>query len=357
LPWSHFPASLQQDCAAWCDWLAGRDPLAEGPIRIVRPGTVAHRERQIRTFASALVLQGRDPGTITSLHDLVAIDALKTGLKFFIERSGGRSTTAIYDFASALKAIAKHHLNLGQPHLDRMAAIMRRLDVGRRGLTKTNRTRLRQLDDPQNALALLRLPCTLIDIATRNPRPKAGALQAEAAVAIEILLMAPMRISNLARLDLEQHMIRPGRGKNLHIVLEPEEVKNREPLDFPLPPDSVALIERYLSEFRPRLAPPGCTALFPGRGGGSKSLNALRDQICATVHRYTGMRVHVHWFRHAEAKLFLDDNPGSYEVVRRVLGHRSKSTTTTYYTGLETASAVRHFDATILKRRKGEKAE
>jgi integrase len=152
-------------------------------------------------------------------------------------------------------------------------------------------------------------------------------------------------------------MIRPGRGKNLHIVLEPEEVKNREPLDFPLPPDSVALIERYLSEFRPRLAPPGCTALFPGRGGGSKSLNALRDQICATVHRYTGMRVHVHWFRHAEAKLFLDDNPGSYEVVRRVLGHRSKSTTTTYYTGLETASAVRHFDATILKRRKGEKAE
>lgn len=65
LPWSHFPESLQQDCAAWCDRLAGRDPLGEGPVRIVRPGTVAHRERQIRTFASALAKQGRDPSTLT----------------------------------------------------------------------------------------------------------------------------------------------------------------------------------------------------------------------------------------------------------------------------------------------------
>ena len=90
LPWSHFPASLQRDCASWCDRLAGCDPLAEGPVRIVRPGTVAHRERQIRTFASALALQGRDPATLTSLRDLVEIDALKAGLMFLIERSGGK---------------------------------------------------------------------------------------------------------------------------------------------------------------------------------------------------------------------------------------------------------------------------
>jgi hypothetical protein len=34
-----------------------------------------------------------------------------------------------------------------------------------------------------------------------------------------------------------------------------------------------------------------------------------------------------------------------------VLGHRSIDTTTSYYTGLETAAAVRHFDNTILKLR------
>jgi integrase len=357
LPWSHFPASLQQDCAAWCDRLAGRDRLADGPVRIVRPGTVAHRQRQIRSFASALARQGRDPATLVSLKDLVEIETLKTGLKFLIERSSGKTTTAIYDFVSALKAVARHHLHVEQGHLDRITGIMRRLDVGRRGLTQKNRSRLRQLDDPQNAAALLRLPYTLIDVAAQNPRPHAGALQAQTAVAIEIELMAPIRIGNLARLDIERNLIRPGRGNKVHIVIEPEDVKNREPLDYPLPLESVALIERYLSEFRPRLAPPGCfTALFPGRSGGSKSLNRLCDQICATVHRYTGMRMHPHLFRHAGAKLYLDANPGSYEVIRRVLGHRSKSTATDFYTGLESASAVRHFDATILKLRHGAKA-
>jgi hypothetical protein len=267
LPWSSFPASLQQDCDAWCERLAGRDLLAEGHVRAVRPGTVAHRERQIRSFASALVLRGRDPGTIASLRDLVEIEAVKEGLRFLIERSGGKTTTAIYDFASALKAIARHHLHLEQAHLDRITAIMRRLDVGSHGLTQTNRTRLRQLDDPQQAGALLCLPHMLMGLAAHNPRPYAGALQAQAAVAIEILLMAPMRISNLARLDLDRNLVRSGGKGELHIVIEPEDVKNREPLDHPFPAEGEALIEHYLTEFRPRLAPPGGTLLFPGRDG------------------------------------------------------------------------------------------
>jgi integrase len=164
--------------------------------------------------------------------------------------------------------------------------------------------------------------------------------------------MAPVRIGNLARLDLDRNLIRPGCGKEIHIVIEPEDVKNDEPLHFPLPAESVALIDRYLNEFRPHLATPGCTALFPGRHGGSKSLKALRSQICGAVHRYTGMSIHPHLFRHIAAKLYLDEHPGGYEVIRRVLGHRSISTTTSFYCGLETVSAVRHFDETILKLRK-----
>jgi integrase len=62
--------------------------------------------------------------------------------------------------------------------------------------------------------------------------------------------------------------------------------------------------------------------------------------------------VNAHLFRHIGAKLYLDAHPGAYEVVRRVLGHRSMDTTTGFYTGLETAAAVRHFDETILRLRK-----
>ena len=56
--------------------------------------------------------------------------------------------------------------------------------------------------------------------------------------------------------------------------------------------------------------------------------------------------------RHLGAKLFLDLKPGFYEVVRRVLGHRSIDTTTASYTGFETKAAARHFDEIILKRRR-----
>ena len=352
LPWSAFPTSLQEDCNAWLDRLAGRDLFDEVPFRPVRPSTVRMREQQIRSFASALLLRGRDPSSITSLKDLVEIETFKEGLRFFIERRKGRITRPIYDLAAALKAIARHHLRLDRAQLDRMAAIIVRLDVKPPGLNEFNRSRLRQLDDPSNVDALLHLPQKLMGLAARHRNPRAGALLAQRAAAIEILLMAPLRLGNLTRLDLEQNLIRPGRGRELHIVIEAAEVKNREPLDYPLPPPSIALIEAYVKEFRPRLASPGCTALFPGRWGGPKGEDTLRGQITETVHAYTGMMMHPHLFRHAAAKLYLDANPGGHEIVRRVLGHRSIDTTTTYYSGLETAAAVRHYDTAILRRRK-----
>ena len=352
LPLTRFPASFQEDCKAWCDRLAGRDLLEEVSFRPARPITVRHRNFQIRSFASALVLCGRDPATIISLRDLIEIEAFKEGLKFFIERKGGKSTSAIAHLARSLKSIARHHLHLDRDHLDKLGTIIVRLEGGRRGLTETNRARLRQLDDLQNLAALLQLPRKLMGIAARNRRPHRGSVTAQIAVAIEILTMAPMRIRNLATLDIYRNFVRTGPNGGVHIVVEPEEVKNSEPLDYPLPPQSVEIIERYLREFRPRLAPAGSTALFPGRSGGPKAGNFLAQQISNTIHTYTGMRINPHLFRHVAAKLYLDANPGGYEVVRRVLGQRSINTTVRFYTGLETASAVRHFDATILRLRK-----
>jgi integrase len=357
LPLTSFPESFQRDCQDWCDRLAGRDLLEEMSFRPARPITVRHRNFQIRSFASALVLRGRDPSTITSLRDLVEIETFKEGLKFFIGRKGGKSTSAISHMARSLKAVGRHHLRLDRDQLDKLGAIIRRLEGDRRGLTETNRARLRQLDDLQNLEALLHLPRKLMSTATRNPRPHRGAVEAQIAVAIEILTMAPMRIRNLVELDLNRNLVRPGRGGAMHIVVEPEEVKNSEPLDYPLPPQTVDLIERYLREFRPRLAPAGNTALFPGRGGGPKVAGGLAEQISNTIQSYTGMRINPHLFRHIAAKLYLDANPGGYEVVRRVLGQRSINTTLRFYTGLETAAAVRHFDGTILRLRKEPNAQ
>jgi integrase len=350
--WDRFPEPFRGDCQAWLDRLAGRDLLEEAPFKPVRPATLAHREWQIRAFASALVGMGRDPATLTCLADLVEMEAFKTALRFFLDRDGG-PTTAIADFAGVMKAIARHHVRVEPDHLDRMGGIVRRLAPGRVGLTETNRTRLRPFDDRGNIGALLNLPAELMRQARRHRNPRRGAVQAQLAAAIEILLMAPIRMGNLAKLDIEQDLVRPGRGRALHIVIEPEEVKNREPLEHPLPPEGIDVVERYIREFRPRLASAGNTALFPGIGAGPKNQDFFGTQISRTIRAHTGLRVNPHLFRHVTAKLYLDQNPGSYEVVRRVLGHRSIDTTTAFYTGLETAAAVRHFDETILHLRRG----
>jgi integrase len=350
--WDRFPEPFRGDCQAWLDRLAGRDLLEDAPFRPVRPATLAHREWQIRAFASALVGMGRDPATLTCLADLVEMEAFKTALRFFLDREGGASTTAIADLAGTLKAIARHHVRAEPHHLNQMGGIIRRLAPGRIGLTETNRTRLRPFDDRGNILALLNLPEELMRQARRHRNLRRGAVLAQLAAAIGLLLMAPVRMSNLVMLDIERNLVKPGQGKALHIVIPPEEVKNREPLEYPLPPEIVDLLERYIRDFQPHLASAGNTALFPGIGGGPKNQAFFGTQISRTIRAHTGLRVHPHLFRHITAKLFLDANPGGYEVVRRVLGHRSIDTTTGFYTGLETPAAVRHFDKTILSLRR-----
>ncbi|NDB69993.1 MAG: hypothetical protein EB015_18725 [Methylocystaceae bacterium] len=65
----------------------------------------------------------------------------------------------------------------------------------------------------------------------------------------------------------------------------------------------------------------------------------------------------MHLFRHAGGKIFLDSKPGQYEVVRRVLGHKSLATTTSIYTGAETRSAGQLFAQVINDRRLDLEAE
>jgi integrase len=66
------------------------------------------------------------------------------------------------------------------------------------------------------------------------------------------------------------------------------------------------------------------------------------------VFRFTGLQFNPHLFRHLAAKLFLEQRPGQYEVVREVLGHASMRTTTGSYTGGEARAAGDHFAEVVL---------
>jgi hypothetical protein len=199
LPWAAFPGSLYADAMRYLDRLGGSDPLEELPFRPVRPLTLQHREYQIRQFASALVMRGRDASTLTSLADLVAVDTFKDGLRYLLERRGGKSTATTVHLATSLKAIARHHVRADAHHLERMAAVISRLDAPKRGLNAKNRSRLRALDDPKTASALVQLPAKLMTLADRERHALRAARLAQTAVALEVLLMAPIRSAISAR--------------------------------------------------------------------------------------------------------------------------------------------------------------
>ena len=90
--------------------------------------------------------------------------------------------------------------------------------------------------------------------------------------------------------------------------------------------------------------------LFPGEAGNHKEKISFSTQIVERVQEWTGLRITVHQFRHAAGALILKHRPGEYELVRRVLGHKSAQTTKNFYLSLETTQASEIFTDIVRQR-------
>jgi integrase len=319
--------------------------------------TIRNQRVWLIEIATALALSGRDLGSIRSLADLVGIEAVKTALMFFWNRNGRRKTGQLHNFARLLVNIAKHWVNVPPAQLGQLQALRRQVDPGRGGLTDRNRTRLRVFDDPANVERLVNLPETMTRPLVRLPsRVYNDAVRFQSAVAIAIQLVAPLRAKNLAGLMLDRHFVRSRPGPNgvVHLVIAAGEVKNKNPLEFELPPDVVRLLDFYNERFRPLLLKEPSPFLFPARQGGAKAPAQLAAQVKRAIKTSTGLIVNLHLFRHIGAFLYLKAYPGDYETVRLLLGHKDQATTVRAYCGLERNDAIRRYDKLIGSYRRNE---
>ena len=73
----------------------------------------------------------------------------------------------------------------------------------------------------------------------------------------------------------------------------------------------------------------------------------LRDTVKAITDERLGIAINPHAFRHLAGYIFLKEYPGHYEEVRKLLGHKSITTTVRSYCGLEGESAAVRFDKII----------
>ena len=355
LPPSAFPDSFHEDLERWLNRLSGRDLFGDHDLaRPLRPSTLKTREAQMRYFASALVHAGMPSREITGLHALVSVSNFRRGLEWLYDRAGGKTTVGLGLVAKALVTMAKRYAEVPQADLEGMKRISKRLLVPFNGMTEKNRERLRAFDDPVNELALHDLPPLLVRQSRKEKSPGSAAVKVQMAFAIELLLNFPLRMKNLANLNLSRHVsrTRTGRYEVVHIVIPGEETKNGRPIEFELPASVVEVLNLYLKQRRPHLVrgeDPGW--LFPGRNGERKHPVGLSTQISQTIMKYTGLHVNPHLFRHIDAKISLEEDPGNYEQPRRLLQHDSIDTTTKFYTGFETKAAGKRFDGQVLERR------
>lgn len=352
LPWSSFPLSLKADLDAYLDRLAGGDVLDAMDRRPLRPASLKSLKHELGIYVSALVHRGHDPQTLRTLRDVVTVPLVRDGLRFFLDRAQNRSTAQAFRIAFRVRGLAQHWVGVDAAHLAALRKLCKNLDPGQSSMTAKNRSRLRQFDDEANIRKLVNLPAELAAQVARCKEPTAAeALLLQTALAVEVLLMVPMRRKNLAHLDLERHFSRT-RGGVAHLVIPAHEVKNSTEIAAVLPPPTVRLLDLYVQRYRPLLLAEPSPWLFPGLADRPKSLERLGLQISGTIKRQTGLLVNTHLFRHIAAKLFLDANPGAYGVVRLLHGHKSVDTTTNFYCGAESNAAFQQYDLQVIAPRR-----
>ena len=230
------------------------------------------------------------------LSALLTPELVKRGMRWFLGRNDGKPSKHIGEIAWALRCYAVKYRDPSTETATFFAEVLPKLRQQQTGLSEKNITAMAQFDDP---------------------------------LAVERFLLLPQRLWDLAL------------------------AKTKTVEDGTLRQEATsARVQRYIKDWRCLLLPKSNPYLFSGRDGKAKDQAALRKQIEKTLWDHAALRLTPHQFRHAAAKILLDARPGFYEVVRKILGHKSMVTTYSHYAGAETQAAVELYGDIITDHRR-----
>jgi integrase len=342
--WQQLLASFRDDVERHLAWTAVPDPLDDkARRRPLAPKTRRLRREHIHSAVSAAIAGEIDPAQLTSLATLVAPEMFRVALGHRWKEDGRKLTAYTDGVAGTLVAIAQEWVKVPAETLTSLKGMRRKLGNLPTGLTPKNQTTLRQFDDPRLIEKLMTLPDKLWRRARRDlAKSRRPFIELQSALAIDFLIHVPLRMENLSALKFGVNLHWPqGPGRAVQVVFAADETKNQVPLEFEIPAALADRFYTYRNEIAPVVTGKRPDAVFVTWTGKPRGQAAITDAIEKTILKNLGVRLTPHQFRHLVAKIILDANPGAYELVRQMLGHKNTKTTTNFYAGIDTRRAGR----------------
>jgi integrase len=354
MAWQRLSASFREDVERHLAWAAVPDPLADGArARALASQSLHLRRTHIHSAVSAAAAAGVPLEQIESLESLVEPDTFKTVLRHLWQQEGCKLSAYTHGIAVTLIAIASEWGRAPADTITTLKALRSKLGALPSGLTDKNQSLLRQFEDPRLIADLNQLPDKLWHTARRGvATSRRSFIDLQTALAIDLLLHFGLRMQNLASMRFEQHLHWPqGRRKPALLTFRSDETKNDIVLEFEVPTVLAERLQVYRHEIAPAVIGERPDWVFVGSTGRPKTQDAIAVAIAKTILRYLGVKITPHQFRHLAAKFHLEANPGAYELVRQLLGHRNLTTTTEFYAGIDTRRAGRAHAELVMKLR------
>jgi integrase len=345
LDWRVLSSRFRRNVDDYLSWAGGSDPFdPDARIRPLASRTLRLRRDQVHAAVTALVDSGTNPRTLHSLADLFTPNNLKSILRQRLEMVDGSENVFNHLLAHVLLQIAREWVKVDPAILAELKRLVRKVPVPASGLTKKNKRFLRQFDDPDAFRRLVHLPDKLWAEVKRDSRPSFRTLaKAHVALAIAILTYLPVRLQNLADLTFDTHLfLNRGAGATSTLELSNGEVKNKMELAFDVPPRLTKMLLEYRDRIAPKILGHRTKRLFVNRYGTPKSSRSIATLVRTYASKRAGIALSPHQFRHLSAKVLLDAQPGAFEMVRQLLGHKNEQTTVNAYAGIDSRRAARH---------------
>jgi integrase len=299
-----------------------------------------------------LVASGKAINEITDLGVLVAPDNAKAALRFLLDRKQGAKGVGLAQQANLVRTIARYWVKSSESAIQKLRGFASGLTPKRRGMVTKNRDRLQQFDLKANVDVLVHLPARVFrEVEKAGTGSHKDARRVMFALAVEILIVAPMRVENLCWLDLDQHLVDIRRGRARQCCIRITTTKTKVRFERRLPVSSSAMIDTFVSKYRNRVEPSAGTLLFPGRDGAKRAVTRFSTAISEFIYRETGLVMHPHLFRHLAVKLHMAENPDDMETARLILGHTSSVTTERSYAENRADGAFKRWDQTLVSLR------